>query len=686
MNATAGAIAAPPKARSEVLMIAAVIGILAVLFSPIPPWLLDLLLIANISLAMLILLLTFFTDRPLSFSTFPSVLLLATLLRLSLNVASTRLILTDAYAGDVIEAIGSYVVSGNYVIGLVVFSILIVVQFVVVTNGAQRVAEVAARFTLDAMPGKQMSIDADLNMGLITEADARTRRREIEREANFYGAMDGASKFVKGDAIASIIIVLINIIGGLSIGIAQHGMSWSEALGTYTLLTVGDGIVTQIPALVIATGTGIIVTRAATDAHLSGEIIRQIARYPRSLIMVSVVLLVALILPGIPALPTGIMLTLTLIGAAIAWRQSRRSESAGDDEAESGQAKADAGDDQLEGLLAVVPLEIEVGSALSPLVADESLVVRRLKAFRRQYALDMGLVLPVVRIQENPKRAPESYEIRFHAARVADGLVRVGKFLAINPGSVKLRLEGESTREPTFGLEAVWIASEATAGARTAGYTVVDAATVLVTHFTEVIRNHGYLLLTRREAEAMVGLVRNSQPTLAEELVPNLFSISEIQRILQELLKERVPIRNIDQVLETLAEFGPRSKESESITERVRERLGIAICQKLADKQGVLHVLTLDPAADRALREGTVAIEGRPALADPRLIERLTVALSKHADTMLASNLSPVLMCSPQLRRLVRRMIEHSLPHLSVISSSEVPSTATVKSQGVVSL
>ena len=672
-------------ATSELVLIAAVIGILLVLFFPIPPLLLDLLLIVNISFALLILLLTFYADKPLSFSTFPSVLLLATLLRLSLNVAATRLILTDAYAGQVIGAIGSYVVAGNYVIGLVVFFILIVVQFVVVTSGAQRVAEVAARFTLDAMPGKQMSIDADLNMGAINEQEARDRRKEIEREANFYGAMDGASKFVKGDAVAGIIIVIINIVGGLTIGMTQKGMSWGEALESYTLLTVGDGIVTQIPALIIATATGIIVTRAATDAQLSREILLQIARYPKSLVIVSCGLLLTLLLPGIPSLP--VLFLLAVIGglAYFALRSKPLAEAA------IAEAVAAAGKEQEEDIYSSIqqePIEIEVHASLVPLVGEQDgLLMKRLQAFRKQFAVESGFVLPKIRLKGEAKRDANSYAIRFVGAQVASGSLRVGKLLAISASGLAPAVEGEETKDPTFGLPAKWIEDQQSAAARAAGCTVVEPVTILLTHFAETIRLSGSQLVSRAETEKMVSRVRQSQPSLVEELIPNVLSLGDVQRVFQFLMSERVPLSSTETILETLADHGRSVKDAETLAEKVRERIGAQICQRLMDRTGVIHVLTLDPELDRQLRQDGKSAEARIGLVmEPPRFERLVQALVRKTEEMMAGNLSPVLMCAPNLRRSLRRMAERAVPQLSVVSTSEIPGQLTVKSFSVIAI
>lgn len=667
--------------RSELVVIAGVVGILIVLFSPIPPAILDFLLITNFSFGMLILLLTFFMEKPLAFSTFPSVLLIATLFRLSLNVAATRLILTEAYAGEVIHAIGSHVVAGNYVVGLVVFVILIVVQFVVVTNGAQRVAEVAARFTLDAMPGKQMSIDADLNIGLITEEQARHRRRDVEREANFYGAMDGASKFVKGDAVAGIIIILVNIIGGLTIGLIQKDMGWAEALQTYTLLTVGDGIVTQIPALVIATGTGIIVTRAATDAQLSREILTQITRYPKSLGMVAVALVVALLLPGIPKLPTLLLLAIVGVAFYAAVRASRRRQFVPDAEATEATAAEAADDKDLYAALKVDLLEIEVSSTLKAIAGtEEGMLMKRLKAFRRQHAIESGLVVPQVRVREEPRRVLDGYAIRFFGATVAEGFIRPDGFLAVNPGTVKAVVSGESTRDPTFNLPALWITADIAPRAREAGYTVVEPVTVLLTHFTEVVRTQGHNLMTRQEVERLVGIVRESQPSLVEELLPNVLTLSDIQKVLQGLLRERVPIRNMDLILEALAEFARQNKDLDGLIEKVREKLGLIICQQCTSRDGAIHALTLEPTIERVLRDAVRGSEAPAGAAlEPGWIDSFARALMRQTEAMLSRNFVPVLICAPSLRRLVRRMVEAGNSHLNVVSTTEVLSASSVK-------
>ncbi|HEX6265413.1 MAG TPA: flagellar biosynthesis protein FlhA, partial [Burkholderiales bacterium] len=642
-----------------------------------------LLLIANLAFALLVLLVTFYTAKPVEFSTFPSLLLIATLFRLGLNVAATRLILSEAYAGDVIAAIGSHVVAGNYVVGFIVFLILIVVQYVVVTNGAQRVAEVAARFTLDSMPGKQMSIDADLNMGLIDQEQARERRRTIEREANFYGAMDGASRFVKGDAIAGIIIILINVIGGLAIGIAQRGMSWGEALQTYTLLTVGDGIVTQVPALVIATGTGIIVTRAATDARLGEEVAKQVFAHPRALLLVVLALLALAFLPGMPL--AAILGLAAVTGAIYFAARQGETRAAAEEKAKAGAGEADSGD--LYGMLGVEPIELAVGQSLVPLVGTGGAFTERVVAFRKQFALDMGAVFPRVRIKDDKRLGPNRYELRIFGSKVADGDVVADRSLAINPGGARAPLEGVEAKDPTYGLASYWILDEQKSRAREAGYTVVDPVTVLVTHFSELIKQHAPNLLTRAEAERLIGRVREQQPTLVQDLVPKALSLGEVQKVLQNLLREKVPIRNMEAILEVLADHGGKVKEADQLTELVRERLGGAICQGLANVSGELYVLTFDPAVEQQMMASIRAVDERAALAiEPRFAEQVLRRLTAEAERMLSSELMPVILCAPGLRRHVRRFTERLLPQLSVLSLSEVPGNVSLKAFGMVSV
>jgi flagellar biosynthesis protein FlhA len=682
--------------HSDVALVALVLGVLTVLFVPIAAGLLDFLILTNFSFALLILLLTFYMARPVEFSTFPSLLLIATLFRLSLNVAATRLILSDGNAGRVIAAIGSFVVGGNYVIGLIVFLILIVVQYVVVTSGAQRVSEVAARFTLDSMPGQQMSIDADLNMGFIDQAEAQRRRKNIEKEAAFYGAMDGASKFVKGDAVAGIIIMLINIVGGLVIGVMQHGLPWGEALQTYTLLTIGDGIVTQVPALVIAVGTGIIVTRSASDANLSTQALSQITSFPKTLLLVAAALGGLLFVAGTPALPT-LALEACLLGvAAVAYRVRRRTEPAKAPVAPGAPAAAPgeggAGEENPYSALAVEPIEVHVGAHWVSIVNQPgSPFMERIVAFRRQYALESGMVLPRVRFKDAPRLPPNRYEVLVDGVPCARGEARVDRVLAIHPAGDTRTIPGEITRDPTYGLPAIWIEEHQREAAIAAKFTLVDAPTVFMTHLTEVLRRESAALLTRAETDRLLGRVRQAQGSLVEELIPTILSVSDVQKVLQNLLREKVSIRNIEAILETLADAGRQTKDAGDLTELVRHRLGHAICQGLVGDASALQVMTLDPAVEAELLQSVQAARAgdgppKPFVLEPALAEQIVGRLVQQAERMMKHNLLPVLLCSPELRRHVRALAERVVPHLRVLSMAEIPRTVELKSWGVVAL
>ena len=688
--------------HSDIALVLLVLGVLVVLFAPIPSGLLDFLILSNFSFAFLVLLLTFYMARPVEFSTFPSLLLIATLFRLSLNVAATRLILSDGDAGRVIGAIGAFVVGGNYVIGLIVFLILIVVQYVVVTSGAQRVSEVAARFTLDSMPGQQMSIDADLNMGFIDQAEAQRRRKNLEKEAGFYGAMDGASKFVKGDAIAGIIILLINIIGGLVIGVMQHGMPWGQALQTYTLLTIGDGIVTQVPALVIAVGTGIIVTRSSSDANLSREALRQVSSFPKTLLLVAMALGGLLLLPGIPAIPTLALTLCFLLVATMLYRAAKNKPAeAGaaqsapggpvDGAAPTADGQAAAASDDPYSLLQVEPIEVHIGSNWVPVINQPgSVFMERIATFRKQHAQEFGLVLPRVRFKDSARLSADRYEIHLDGVLVGKGEARADRLLAIHPAGDVKSIPGEPTRDPTYGLPALWIEESQREAASLAKFTLVDAPTVFMTHLTEMLRRESAMLLTRAEVDRLLARVRQSQPGLVEELIPTVLSSADVQKVLQNLLKEKVSIRHVEAILETLADAGRSTRDANQLTEIVRQRLGHAICQGLLGEAAALQVLTLDPAIEsqflQSVQVATEAGGAQPFVLDPRLTEQLMKRLVQQAERMMKSNLLPVLLCAPELRRHVRSLSERVMPHLRVLSMSEVPHTIELKSFGVVQL
>lgn len=671
--------------NTDLVMVLLVVGILTVLFIPIPSAMLDFLILSNFSFALLILLLTFYIARPVEFSTFPSLLLIATLFRLALNVAATRLILSDADAGRVISAIGSYVVGGNYVIGLIVFLILVVVQYVVVTNGAQRVSEVAARFTLDSMPGQQMSIDADLNMGFIDQEEAKRRRKNLEKETGFYGAMDGASKFVKGDAIAGIVILLINIVGGLVIGVMQMGMRWGEALQTFTLLTVGDGIVTQVPALVIAVGTGIIVTRSASDGNLSNEVLKQITSFPKTLLIVAGALSILMLLPGIPSIPVLVLVATLLLVAFVIFKKKKAAAAGGDDATDSADTKesSDAYD-----MLKIEPIEVLIGAQLTPLVGgEESIFMERIAAIRKEYALDSGMVLPRVRFRDASQMSANAYEINVFGVPVGRGEILPDRTLAIRGGGEAKAIKGIETREPTYGLPAVWIEESEKEGARAAKYTLVDPSTVFMTHLSEVLKQQSSMLLTRTETDRLLQRIRQEQPGLVEELIPTVMSLGDVQKVMQNLLKEKVSIRNMEAILETLADVGRGNKDLAYLTELVRQKLGASICQSLLGDMPALHVLTLDPAIEQNLMQSVRTVEMVSTLAvEPKVAEQLLSRLSVQAERMMKNNMLPVLLCSPDLRRHLRALSERVIPHMRILSLAEIPNTVNLKSYGTVSL
>ncbi|WP_460095199.1 flagellar biosynthesis protein FlhA [Pseudomonas sp. H2_E02] len=673
---------------SDLLLAVAVIGILLVLFTPIPTWLLDLLLLTNFAVALMVLLVTFDIDKPLSFSTFPSLLLMTTLFRLALNISATRLILTDGDAGLVIAAVGTHVVGGNYVIGFVIFLILVVVQYVVVTSGAQRVAEVAARFTLDSLPGKQMSIDADLNMGIIDQDEAKRRRSQLERESNFYGAMDGASKFVKGDAIAGIVIIAINIIGGLSVGILQKGQSWGDALHHYTLLTVGDGIVTQIPSLIIAVAAGIIITRAATDARLGPELGRQVSAYPKTLVVVALVTLFLSMMPGLPLIPLMVLFCAFVAAAWFSYRKLRGKTNADEDSQQDLLSGQDSDSDDVYALMNTDAFELRLSADLAAhVLAATSTLSLRIENLRKQFAKDYGFALPSLNVHADKKLASGTYQVCVQGAVIAAGELEFDKLLAINPGGATLVLEGRATKEPTYGLKALWIEVAQRAQARTAGYTLVEPDTVLLTHLSELARRYAPEFLTRAETERLIEKKRAGLGSLVDELVPQVLSYSDIQRVLQLLLREQVSIRNLETILEVLVDAGRSNKSAEDLVERVRERLGAALYERLVDKNGELNVLTIAPQLEGYMLAASRPREGlQSALLPAQELERFVTTVAREAERQLSGNKQPVLLCAAPLRRVLRAFMSRAVPHMAVLSVNEVGQHARVTSAGMIDL
>ncbi|WP_188816961.1 flagellar biosynthesis protein FlhA [Calditerricola satsumensis] len=672
-------------------VLAAVILIVLMMVIPLPPGVLDFLIFLNISLSLLILLVAMNTREPLEFAIFPSLLLLTTLFRLGLNVSTTRAILTDANAGKVVHTFGSFVIGGQPVVGFIVFLILVVIQFVVITKGAERVAEVAARFTLDAMPGKQMAIDADLNAGLITEAEARQRREKIDREADFYGAMDGASKFVKGDAIAGIVIFLINILGGFIIGMAIHGMPFTEALHTYTLLSVGDGLVSQIPALLISTATGIIVTRAASDGNLGQDVLRQILAYPKLLYVVAATIFALGLLT-----PIGLLTALPIAGllALGGWRIRRAAEGPETEETTvERQAEREAerlrSAESVQQLLYVDPIEFEFGYGLIPLAdtAQGGDLLDRVVMIRRQLALELGIIVPVVRIRDNIQLKPNEYVIKIRGNVVARGELMPDHYLAMSPGVDDPRVVGIETTEPAFGLPALWIDEAMKETAEQAGYTVVDPPSVVATHLTEVLKRHAHELLGRQETKALLDAVKEHAPAVVEELVPNVLSVGEIQRVLVKLLRERVSIRNLVTILETLADYGRYTKDPDILTEHVRQALSRQITRQHVQPGEPLVVATLDPETEKRIAESVQQTEyGSYVALDPEATQRFYRSVNEAVNQLLQSGRQPILLTAPGVRPYVRQLVERILPDVPVLSYAELEPNVEVRSVGVVKL
>ena len=661
-----------------------VVAIVLMLVVPLPAAVLDLLLGLNVTASLLILLVAMQIRRPLDFAVFPSLILIATLFRLALNVSSTRLVLTDGYAGKVIEAFGHFVIGGSLIVGLVIFVILTIIQFVVITNGAGRVAEVGARFTLDAMPGKQMAIDADLNAGLINEKQARRRRTEVTAEADFYGSMDGASKFVKGDAIAAIIITLINLIGGMAIGVMQMGMAPGDAVSTYSLLTVGDGLVSQIPALLLSTATGIIVTRSASDGDMGSDLLAQLGRFKQPVRIAGGAALALCLIPGLPKLP------FLLIGGLFLLMASRMQETPEVDEDADPQAAADdePRPDSPEAIaekMRVDPLELEVAFDLVDLV-DASRggdLLDRVKALRRKVAMETGLVIPLVRTRDNLDLPASQYVIWLNGVPAAKGTSPAGTVLAI--GDMLDGLPGRATREPVFGLPAKWVPVELQRQAEMAGATVVDRSSVITTHLAEVVRQNAADLLGREDVRLLVEMVKRTHPIVVEELTPTLLTLGEIQRVLHGLLEENVSIRDLVRIFEALSVRAKVSTDVDGLVEAARSALGSAISHPYVTPDERLHVMTLDPAFEQRLLEAVRQSEAGQVLAlDAGTVDALVNGCSGLLSDAERIGLSPVLVCSPQVRAALSRLMRQVLPRLPVISYTEVSRTAQIESLGVV--
>ena len=666
-----------------------IIMVLSMMVLPLPPFALDLFFTFNISIAVMVLLVAMYTRKPLDFSVFPTVLLVTTLLRLALNVASTRIVLLEGHtgpdaAGKVIEAFGHFLVGGNTAIGLVVFGILVLINFVVITKGAGRIAEVSARFTLDAMPGKQMAIDADLNAGLVDEAEAKRRRKEVGQEADFYGAMDGASKFVRGDAVAGILILLINIIGGLIVGTVQHNMPMGQAVETYTLLTIGDGLVAQIPALIISVAAGLVVSRVGDEGDVGGLVLNQVFSNPQVMMLTGGIIGVLGLIPG---MPNFVFILLASLLFALAWYKRRQIERADLEVAAEAAAAAPAQQpaDMLEAswndVQPVDVLGLEVGYRLIPMVdrSQDGELLKRIRGLRKKFAQDVGFLAAPVHIRDNLELKPNAYRITLKGVEIGSSEASPGQFLAINPGRVTGVLSGRETRDPAFDLPAFWIDAGQREQAHALGYTVVDASTVVATHLNHLILAHAAELLGRQETQALLDHIAKDSPKLVEDLVPGVLQVSVVQRVLQYLLEEGVNLRDMRSIIEVLAEHSPRTQDPLELTSKVRQALGRAILQSLFPGSSEVQVMALEPTLERILMQAMSSGGGEGGAIEPGLADGLLKQAAEVAQHQEDIGLPPVLLVPPQLRWLLSRFLRRAVPSLKVIANTEVPESRTVR-------
>ena len=681
----------------DLWLVVALFATILLLILPVAPVLLDLLLTVSIAISLLTLLVILYLRTPAEFTGFPTLLLFITLYRLALNVASTRLILLDGYAGHIIEAFGNFVVRGNYVVGMVVFLMLVLINFIVITKGAGRIAEVAARFTLDALPGKQMAIDAELNAGLIKEDEARSRRRAVEDEADFYGAMDGASKFVRGDAIAAVLITLINIIGGFAIGIVQKGMTMGEALQRFTILSIGDGLVSQIPALVTSTAAGILITRATSKNDLGRELGRQLLFYPRALTILAGMLGVMALVPGLPTLP---FLTLAVITGLLSYTMHRH----GGAEPAAAAAAVAAGkaskaapgansatepkaSDKLEELLSLDTLQIELGYGLVPLADTRKGgdLLERITGVRRNFAQEMGVIIPPIRLRDNLQLGTNEYRFLLKGNSIAQAQLMPGHWLAMNATNSKVALKGMPTMEPVFQLPATWVTDVERKAAEVAGYTVVDAASVLVTHLSETIRRNCHEILTRQDVQILLDNLKQTHPAVVNELIPAQLTVGQVQRILQNLLAEGISIRNLAGILERVSDYTNVTKNPDELSEHARRALGPQITKPYQASNGGLRAITIDPKLEQQLAQGIRQSASEVALVlEPKLARHVIETLGKMVQQMISLGQPPVVLCAPQLRLAFRRFFETTFSDLAVLSYSEIPPRIQVQNAAVI--
>ncbi|WP_040211259.1 flagellar biosynthesis protein FlhA [Clostridium polynesiense] len=677
------------RSKLDVIIAFGVIGIVLMIIIPLPPAVLDILLVLNITFSIVILLITMFTTEVLQFSIFPTLLLITTLFRLGLNISSTRLILKDANAGSVIEAFGSFVTGDNYIVGIIIFLIIIIIQFIVITSGAGRVSEVSARFTLDAMPGKQMSIDADLNAGLIDELTARQRRKNLQAEADFYGAMDGASKFVKGDAIAGIIITIINIIGGIIIGIVMLNMDAKKSMEIFTTLTIGDGLVSQIPALLISTASGILVTRAGSDENLGNLLGKQLTAFPKVIAIASAVLFL-MAFTGLPAVPFLVLSVASGVSSYLLFKDEKEKMEI---QMESQQAEITEIErkepENVSTLIAVEPMEIEIGYGLIPL-ADEGTggdLLQRIASVRRQCAIEMGIVVQPIRIRDNLQLKNNQYVIKIRGTDIASSELMPNMLLCMDPTGENSELPGIKTIEPTFGLPAVWINKDQREEAEIKGLTVVDPTTVMVTHLTETIKLHSYELLGRQETKLIIETTKEKYSAVVEELIPDLMTLGEVQKVLQNLLREKISIKDMVTILESLADNSRNTKDVELLTEYVRFSLGRSICSSFIDEDRSITVTTVHPDLENHISNNIQkSLQGSYAVIDPETTQRIFENIKSVVDSVYYNNNQPVILVSPKIRPAFRKLIEMVFPHIAVISLNEIPNDIEIKTEGVVTV
>ena len=681
--------------QGDLWLILGLFGTVMLLIVPVPPIALDLFLAVSIALSLLILLVILYLEDASDFTGFPTLLLCITLFRLSLNVASTRLILLDGYAGHIIEAFGNIVVRGNSVVGLVIFLILVLINFIVITKGAGRIAEVAARFTLDAMPGKQMAIDAELSAGVINEEQARTRRRKVEQEADFYGAMDGASKFVRGDAIAAVLITLINILGGFAIGIVQKGMTVTESLQRFTLLSIGDGLVSQIPALIVSMAAGMLVTRAASKNSLGQELGKQLLFYPRALMILTGMLAVFAIMPGLPMLP---FLVLACISGFMARELKKRAALTkaaaatpvvgkdGKPVSSTAAAPGSAGE-KIESLLSVDALQIELGYGLVNLADTRKNgdLLERVTGVRRTFATEMGVVIPPIRLRDNLQMGANEYRFLLKGQVIAQGNLMPGYWLAMNATNSKVTLKGIPTVEPVFQLPATWITDVERKSAEAAGYTVVDAPSVMVTHLSETIRRNAHEILSRQDVQILLDNLKQTHPTVVNELIPAQLTVGQVQRVLQNLLTEGISIRNLAGILEKVSDYATATKNPDELSEHARRALGAQLIKPFQSENGPLRAITLDPKLEQQIAQGVRQTPTEIALMlDPKLAQHVMNVLSRHIQKLLADGQQPLVLCAPQIRLAFRRFFESTFADLSVLSYAEVPARVEIQSAAMV--